>query len=571
MNLPFQSDFLTSLGWSLFDSLWQMGILWVLYQLIARTVKLTAASRYNLSLLSLQGGTILFFGGFIARLLSTVSSDSRIDNWAFGLLSISEDSFESFLPFISIAYIVIAALLISRIILQIYRVNTLGTKGLIKADPELRVFVQQLSGQMGIKKNVRVFLSSLVDSPLTVGFFKPLILLPVAAMNSLDMKQTEAILLHELEHIRRNDYLVNLSVVFSESILFFNPFARFLAQTIRKERENCCDDKVLDFNYPNNTYASALLILEKNRHSWNSALINAVGTHRFLLLNRVERILTGKQIERPDHVKTCLAAGILGLISFVGLYQNNREAMKVKPIAADAKTLWNLSLENTIPVAETSFGHYQFPELVLNIESDERSFLAEQQSHAMHAIEAGFYDEIEEPADVADVAEFASTRQTREFSILEPPAPPAPPMAPVGVHPYVPASSFDFELIEDTLMPALKATVTIHQIKAKEALEKAIAQLEQECKNNAALEPLLEVEINRMKSELTKSIEQINWSEMEQQIALAKQQTANNLKVQAEFEKFQRNKVLHQEKLNKLKEQILLDRLNIKEKKIVVL
>lgn len=567
MNLLFQSDFLKSLGWSLFDSLWQMGVLWLAYHLIAGTVKLTAARRYNLALLSLKGGTLLFLGGFLSRSITGSALETSMEQWAINLLSVPKDNFESLLPVASLVYIVITGILIMRIFVQVYQTKVLGTQGLSKAAPELRVFVQQLSGQMGIKRTVKVYFSNLVDSPLTIGFFKPLILLPVAAINNLNIQQTEAILLHELEHIRRNDYLVNLFVVLSESVFFFNPFARSLANIIRKERENSCDDKVLDFNYGNSTYASALLILEKTRLNRNLAYISAVGTHKFLLLNRVERIMTGKQISRPNYVRNSFGVLFLALLSLLGLYQKNKDEMRIKAISGDPKVLWKINNQFGQPGSESLFERADLPKLVLTTRSPDEINLLEELHPDMQVSQVSYFEEIEDPADLV---EFASSVQTRNFSILEPPTPPTPPDAP-GIHPYIPANSFDFELVEDTLMPALKNTITVHQLRAKEALERAIVQLEEECKKNEGLEALMEVELAKMRKELSKTMEQINWAEMEKQIALAKEQTANNQRLQAEFEKFHKNKVLHQEKINKLKEQILLDRLNIKEKKVVVL
>ena len=117
---------------------------------------------------------------------------------------------------------------------------------------------------MGIKKDVRMWFSDLVDTPLTIGFWKPVILLPVAAINHLSLQQAEAIILHELNHIKRNDYFINFLIACMDIILFFNPFVRVLTNIIKSERENSCDDMVLQFRYDAGHYASALLLLEKN-------------------------------------------------------------------------------------------------------------------------------------------------------------------------------------------------------------------------------------------------------------------------------------------------------------------
>jgi beta-lactamase regulating signal transducer with metallopeptidase domain len=85
----------------------------------------------------------------------------------------------------------------------------------------------------------------------------------VAALSNLSTQQVEAILLHELSHIRRYDYLVNFIVSIISTFLYFNPFVKQLARAIEEERENCCDQLVLQFGYDKVGYAAALLTLEK--------------------------------------------------------------------------------------------------------------------------------------------------------------------------------------------------------------------------------------------------------------------------------------------------------------------
>ena len=93
------------------------------------------------------------------------------------------------------------------------------------------------------------------------------IYLPVAAINHLSPHQIEAVLLHELSHIKRFDYLINLITRIIQTILYFNPFVRAFASIIEREREKNCDEIVLQFQYEPHGYASALLALEKVSHT----------------------------------------------------------------------------------------------------------------------------------------------------------------------------------------------------------------------------------------------------------------------------------------------------------------
>ena len=158
------------------------------------------------------------------------SADSSLASSVSYLVSVIEPA----LPFLSLAYLVSIAFLFVRLYRQYSITQRLFSTEIYKARPELRVFLKNIAAQMGIKKDVRIWLSTLVDTPLTIGFWKPVILLPVAAMNQLTLQQAEAIILHELNHIRRNDYFINLLIACMDIVLFFNPFVRVLTRTIKK-------------------------------------------------------------------------------------------------------------------------------------------------------------------------------------------------------------------------------------------------------------------------------------------------------------------------------------------------
>ena len=95
-------------------------------------------------------------------------------------------------------------------------VKKLRTQGLSKATVNWRLFVKEHSALLGLKKPVLLHISNIAASPLTIGFWKPFILIPLASINQLSTQQMEAVLLHELAHIRRNDYLVNIVLQLAE-------------------------------------------------------------------------------------------------------------------------------------------------------------------------------------------------------------------------------------------------------------------------------------------------------------------------------------------------------------------
>jgi len=280
-----QNLFLQALGWATLNSIWQMGLLWGLYVGAQHLTKLSAARKYNLSLLSLALGLVWFAVTFL----------NYYSSGAIGTLSNTSHSaaptsatWSVILSSASITYLLLLVFPAIRLVQNYRFVGKLKTVGLQKTDLHYRLFVQKVALRLGIKKEVHVYLSSLVHSPVTIGYVKPIILLPVAALNHLSIEQTEAILLHELAHIRRSDFLINLIVNLIHTLFYYNPFVRLFVAAIDTEREKCCDETVLQFEYDKVSYATALLTLEKNAAAPVLA-IGAAGKNH--LLKRIEKIV----------------------------------------------------------------------------------------------------------------------------------------------------------------------------------------------------------------------------------------------------------------------------------------
>jgi len=168
----------------------------------------------------------------------------------------------------------------------------LRTKGLIKLEAEWHQLINQLQKRLNITKRVRLYVSEHVNVPMVMGVIKPVILLPIATVNNMSLDQMEAILLHELVHIKRHDYLLNILQTLVETILFFNPFAWGITSKIRREREHCCDDMVVANSPQPLSYAKALAALETYRlSSSNSFALAATGQKKNQLFHRIKRIM----------------------------------------------------------------------------------------------------------------------------------------------------------------------------------------------------------------------------------------------------------------------------------------
>lgn len=280
-----QSHFLQALGWATLNSLWQMALLWATFCAVNHTFKLSASRKYQASV----GAMLIGFAWFLSTFLFYYQNHSSSYAFFENTVVHSNILLHICLLSASVTYLLLLVFPAIRLIKNWQFVQKIKTEGQSKAQLEYRLFVQKVGFLLGVTKKVKLAVSSMVSSPVTVGYLKPIILLPVAAMNQLTPAQVEAILLHELSHIRRYDYLLNLIVSFIHTLLYFNPFVKAFMSTIEAEREACCDEVVLQFGYDKVSYASALLHLEKNSGRHHSLALAAAGKQN--LLTRIEKIV----------------------------------------------------------------------------------------------------------------------------------------------------------------------------------------------------------------------------------------------------------------------------------------
>jgi beta-lactamase regulating signal transducer with metallopeptidase domain len=301
MQALLQADWLYALGSALLGSLLQMGLLWLLYRLYAGVAKPGSTARYYSAILFLFSGAGWFLFTFMYRMVS-LSQGAHAADHSFLLIPGIENTSMTWwhsvaafitgqMPLISLAYLLGLCWFLTRYLLAYRYTVQIRKQSMQKPDAAWRVFTTQLAHHLGIKKPVQLWLSSTIKTPLTIGHLKPVILLPIACINQLSTAQLEAILLHELAHIRRGDFLVHLLVSAIETVFFFNPFVRKLAQEIKEQREYSCDDLVLQFQYDPEQYATALFKLEQFRTT-SVQLALAATQGKKDLLHRIHRILS---------------------------------------------------------------------------------------------------------------------------------------------------------------------------------------------------------------------------------------------------------------------------------------
>ncbi len=324
-----QLTFLQSLGWALINSLWQMALLWAIYQLITVSFqRLRAAQKTSLAILLAFSG----FAWFIYTLTDSLLSSTNSINTFYNSGVIDNNGWNYFagkvLPYAAVVYLVILAAPLWQFIRNYRFVKFIRTSGLKKIDVDWRMYVKRTAAAMGITRDVKIWLSEWVTSPVTIGYLKPIILIPVAAINNLTPHQVEAVILHELSHIHRYDYFLNLIVSFIRTILYFNPFVKLLVKSIEKEREHSCDEMVLQFQYKPGEYASALLRLEQTKQR---QMVMAAAGKNADLLHRVESILGMRNKGwNPLRQLSFALFTMLGIVSFHFLVSVNYNGTEKK-------------------------------------------------------------------------------------------------------------------------------------------------------------------------------------------------------------------------------------------------
>lgn len=188
-----------------------------------------------------------------------------------------------------------------------YTIKKLKTTQLTPVSAYWQQRLQHFAAALEIKKNIHFMQSGLAKVPMVVGHFKPMVLFPLGLLMAMPAEEVEAVLLHELAHIRRKDYLVNLLQHFMEILFFFNPAVLWVSGLIKTERENCCDDMAVLLAGNKRNYINALVSFQEYHLEQNLPYATALGSNKNQLLKRVKRMLYNNNKTLTNMEKTFLA------------------------------------------------------------------------------------------------------------------------------------------------------------------------------------------------------------------------------------------------------------------------
>jgi beta-lactamase regulating signal transducer with metallopeptidase domain len=226
-----------------------------------------------------------------------------------------------------------------------------------------------LKQRLGIHRVIRFCECRSLDAPAVIGWFRPVVLLPVTALTGLSEAQLAAVIAHELAHIKRFDTFVNLFQIFTETVLFYHPAVWWVSRRIRLERENCCDDAALSVCGDAVEYARALTRMEE----WRSAPSLAMAANRGPLATRVARLLGLPHLNVAMHPSglaasfLCLFGALIAGNSFLG---ETRATPSSLPVSAPASAGQQQEAKSSLrPAAQSGLAKREFPIVVRPVQT----------------------------------------------------------------------------------------------------------------------------------------------------------------------------------------------------------
>ena len=380
MNFIYQlipHEIIKAIGWTIFHSVWQgIVIAIILGALLLLTSKKSARLRYNISVAAMflfffiSLGTFLHFyespkdqsaDNLIVVSNNTIQSESAsdgvssiIDNAKTNLPKIFESYFENNLSLVVTFWFVGFIIFSLRFIGGAFYVQRLKTTGLNSLDADWHKRLSHLRDQLNLNQTVLISESTQVNVPITIGHLKPIILFPLGMISGLPQDQIEAIISHELAHIKRYDFLINMIQTFIETLFFYHPVVWWLSSLINAERENCCDDIAIQTCGDAVSYSKALYNIQQIRKNQSELVLAAIGKKNQLY----------RRIIRMNTNNTTIAYGVrfaaftvlliaMAAVSIFSSYStknqsslNLAEASFVNPFVPSSKSLSLKSFSN---------------------------------------------------------------------------------------------------------------------------------------------------------------------------------------------------------------------------------
>ena len=291
---------LHALGWTLVHSIWQLlviaGVLWLALK-VAR--KAPSALTYGMAVGALMLSSLSTLATFLylwtrPEEILSLSVDSMNSSPALdweGLLAQGIFWTEQNLSLVVNFWLFGAILFLFRLISQFAEIRNLRKTSLPFENLEIQTLTDRLVATLGISRKIEIRTTGKAHSPLTFGVMTPVILLPFALVFQLSPAHLEAVIAHELAHVKRNDYLSNLLLSTLEVLFFFHPCYWWMSQTVKELRENAADELALKAGISATDLANALAEVLQFASQPPPELSLAAGKKRNPTLLRIKRML----------------------------------------------------------------------------------------------------------------------------------------------------------------------------------------------------------------------------------------------------------------------------------------
>lgn len=342
------------IGLTILHSLWQITFLWIVLVTVLRLCpKASSAVRYNVSItiLMLSVLTVAATAVYEWQLHATgdeifVLSNGTTQNMHTAyitakqtLLSGIVDALNASVPLLAWLWCAGLVVMATRFGGSFFYLRTLrAQKNIAAISPFWEQQLRRLSRALCLRREVAIATSKRVSSPLTLGSISPIILLPVGLLAGMSTPQIEAILVHELYHIKRCDYIINICQALAEVLLFYHPAIWHINNIIREERENCCDDQTVAFCGDAIAYARALTQIQYlNTLPKPTLAMPATGPNAGNFTNRIKRLFN--KYPNPAQARSKGIFAISFLMGYLCLVLVSAYVSTAQPVEQEKKLM----------------------------------------------------------------------------------------------------------------------------------------------------------------------------------------------------------------------------------------
>ncbi|HUP61699.1 MAG TPA: M56 family metallopeptidase [Thermoanaerobaculia bacterium] len=361
-----------AIGWALLHLLWQAAIVaGILAATLALLSRHSANARYAVSCSAL----VLVFALFIGTAYRSYERSDRLQPVDGGLKPAATSVEEELVPVTKVPVLIAVAatttwreramelvasaqrslpaivaiwlagviVLSSRLLVSWARARRLARHGAEDASEHWQRVAARLSSALGLRRAVRLVESAAVEVPSVIGSLRPVILIPASALTGMTPEQIEMVLAHELAHIRRHDFFVNLLQAMVETLMFYHPAVWWMSRRVRIEREHCCDDLAVAVCGNPIQYARALTRLEELRAHAPALTVAANGGS---LIERIRRLVAERAESTGSSSRWAAAVAMLSVVvialavpSLPALADRDDEKKKQKPAATKVEVV----------------------------------------------------------------------------------------------------------------------------------------------------------------------------------------------------------------------------------------